>query len=82
MNLVFMEGLFQRTMWLTHRPHSIQMDAPKTVKYGNKRLRTLGPHIWNSLPKHFKAENDFSKYKNMYCRCNLWVFLTGVPGSE
>ena len=39
------------------------MDAPKIVKYENKRLSTLGPHIWNSFSKHFKAENDFSKCK-------------------
>lgn len=50
-------------MKLTNRLHNIQMDAPKTVKYENKRLSTLGPHIWNSLSKHFKAENDFSKFK-------------------
>ena len=62
------------------------MDAPKTVKYENKRLSTLGPHIWNSLSKHFKAENDFSKFKKYVmshkfgsnCRCNLWAFLHNV----
>ena len=62
-NPVFMEPLFYRTKCLTHRPHNIHANAPKTVKYGRKSLRTLGPHSWNSLPKHIKAENNFSKFK-------------------
>ena len=48
----FMEEIFHRTNWLPHRPNNIQVNVCKTVKYGDKSLRTFGPHIWNSLPDH------------------------------
>ena len=60
-----MEGLLQRTMKLTNRLHNIQMDAPKIVKYENKRLSTLGPHIWNSFSKHLKQKTISQNAKNM-----------------
>ena len=30
----------------------------------NKSLRSLGHHIWNSLPKQFKEETNNNKFKN------------------
>ena len=50
--------------WVTHRPHNIQVNAPKGIK-GNKSLRTVGPHFWNSLPKHIKAETISQNSKNI-----------------
>ena len=81
LNPAFMEEICHRTKWLTHKPNNIQVNVHKTAKYGNKGLRTLGPHIWNLLPEHMKAETNFTKfsqYKNQWfgpvCKCNLSLY--------
>ena len=43
----FMEEIFHRTKWLTHRQKNKQVNVHETAKYGDKSLRTLGPHIWS-----------------------------------
>ena len=43
----FMEEIFHRNKWLVDRPSNKQINVHKTAKYGDKCLRTLGPHIWN-----------------------------------
>ena len=82
LNPIFMEEIFQKPKWLTNRPNNIQVNTHKAVKYGDKSLRTLGPHIWNSLPDHIKRETDYKKFKEYIsqwfgpiCKCNLCVFL-------
>ena len=80
LNPAFMEEIFHRTKWLTRSPNNIQINVHKTAKYGDKSLRTLGPHIWNSLPEHMKPEINFIKfgeYINQWfgpiCKSNLCV---------
>ena len=82
LNPAFMEEIFHRTRWLTHRPNNIQVNVHKTAKYGDKSLKTLGPHIWNSLPEHMKAETNFNKFREYInqwfgpiCKCNLCVYI-------
>ena len=58
-----MEHVFDRTKRLTHGPNNIQVNVHKTAKYGDKSLRILGPHIWNSLPEHMKAAFNFIKFR-------------------
>ena len=77
LNLAFIKEIFHRTKCLTHRPNNIQVNVHKTAKYGDKSLKTLGCHIWNSLPEQ-KAETDFIKFKediNQWfapvCKCKL-----------
>ena len=81
LNHDFMEEIFHRTKWLTHRLNNLQVNVYKTAKYGDKSLRNLGPHIWNSLLEHTKAETNFIKlreYTNQWfgpiCKCNLCVY--------
>ena len=52
LNPAFMEKIFHRTKWVTHRSNNIQVNDHKTAKYGERSSRILGPHIWNSLPEH------------------------------
>ena len=59
-----MKEIFYETTNLTHRPFNIKVNQNNTTKYGNKSLRSLGPHIWNSLPKQIKEETDYNKFKN------------------
>ena len=58
-----MKEIFYKTTNLTHRPFNIKVNQNNTTKYGNKSLRSLGPHIWNSLPKQIKEESDYNKFK-------------------
>ena len=51
LNPEYMKEIFYKTTNLTHRPFNIKVNQNNTTKYGNKSLRSLGPHIWNSLPK-------------------------------
>ena len=46
-----------KTTNLTHRPLDIKVDQDNITKYGTKSLRSLGPSIWNSLPKLIKEKN-------------------------
>ena len=41
-NAEYVKEIFYETTNLTHRPFDIKVD---TTKYGNKRLRSFGPHI-------------------------------------
>ena len=45
MNPMLMDSLFHITKCLTQRPRKIQVNFLKTSKYGNKTLRTQGPHL-------------------------------------
>ena len=60
----YMKGIFYETTNLTHRPFNIKVNQNNTTKYGNKSLRSLVPHIWNSLPKQIKEETNYNKFKN------------------
>ena len=82
LNHDFMEEIFYRTKWLTHRPNNLQVNVYKTAKYGDKSLRNLGPHIWNSLLEHMKAETNFIKFREYInqrfgpiCKCNLCIYI-------
>ena len=78
LNPAFIEEIFHRTKWLTHRQNNIKVNVHKTAKYDDKSLRTLGAHIWNSLPEHTKVETNFIKFREYInqwfgpiSKCNL-----------
>ena len=50
MNPEYMKEIFHKTTFSTHRPLNLEVNENHPTKYGNKSLRCLGPHIWNSLP--------------------------------
>ena len=62
-NLAFMEEIFLRTKWLTHRPNNIHVNVHKTAKYGDKSLKILvvfGIHsknIWKQKLTSLNSEN-------------------------
>ena len=76
-----MKEVFHKTTNLTHRPFSYKVNQNNSTKYGNKSLRSLGYHIWNSLPTQIKEEIDYNKFKSYIdkwfgakCKCNF-LFL-------
>ena len=81
LNPEYMKEIFYKTTNLTHRPFNIKVNQNNTTKYGNKSLRSLGPHIWNSLPKQIKEETDnkfkiyIDKWFRAKCKCNLYSCL-------
>ena len=82
MNPEYIKEIFHKTAFSTHRPLNLELNENHTTKYGNKSLRCLGPHIWNSLPNQIKRETDYTKFKEfindwfgMKCKCNFCSFL-------
>ena len=82
LNPYYMKEIFSKTTNLTHRPLDINFNQNNTTKYGSNSLRSLGPHIWNSLPSEIKKETDYKKFKNyindwfgLKCKCNMCSFL-------
>ena len=45
---------FKKGSHFARRKNDIVVNRAKTTTFGKKRLRTLGPKIWNSLPEDVK----------------------------
>ena len=50
----------------------------KAFTYGESSLRVLGPKVWNSLPQHFKSEDNLETFKKLikawggyHCKCKM-----------
>ena len=61
LNPYYMKGIFSKATNLTHGPLGINFNQNNTTKYKNNSLRSLGPHIWNSLPSEIKEETEYEK---------------------
>ena len=80
LNPEYMKEIFYKTTNLTHSPFDINVNQNNTTKYGKKSLRSLRPHIWNSLPMQIKDETNNNKLMNNKwfgpkCKCNLCSYL-------
>ena len=80
-NPQYMKEIFHKTAFTTHIPLNLEVNENYTTKYGNKSLKWLGPHIWNSLRNQNKKETDYTKFKEfindwfgMKCKCNYVLF--------
>ena len=63
MNPGYINEIFYKAAFTKDIPLNLGFNENHTTKYGNKSLRCLGPHIWNSLPKQIKKETDYAKFK-------------------
>ena len=81
LNPEYMKEIFYyKTTNLTHGAFNIKVKQNNTTKYGNKSLRSLGPHIWNTLPKQIKEETDYNKFNvdkwfGAKYKCNSCFYL-------
>ena len=82
LNTDYMKEIFFKTTNLTHRPVDIKVNQNSSTKHGQKSLKSLGPHIWNSLPIEIKEETNYEKFKNyiniwfgVKCKCSMCSFL-------
>ena len=78
LNPLFMKEIFCLSKYKTHRPDNLFINSRRTSKYGDKSLRILGAHIWNSLPKEIKNSKSIFEFKGLIknwfgltCICNL-----------
>ena len=82
LNLDYTKEIFFKTTNLTHRPFNKKVNQNSSNKHGQKSLKSLGPHIWNSLPIEIKEETNYEKFKDyinkwfgVRCKCKKCSFL-------
>ena len=82
LNPAFMKNLFAKREVSKRRKNNLEIPNRNTVKYGDKSIRSLGPHIWNGLPEEIKNENSYDKFKEYLntwygptCSCSLFSFI-------
>ena len=81
LNPAFMKNLFAKREVSKRRKNNLKIPNRNTVKYLDKSIRSLGPHIWNGLPEKFKNETSYDKFKKYLntcygpkCTCSLCSF--------
>ena len=58
-----MKNLFAKREVSKRMKNSLEIPNWNTVKYVDKSISSLGPHIWNGLPEEIKNENSYVKFK-------------------
>ena len=73
----FMKDIFNFSPYNTHRKH-ISVPCRNTLNYGDKSLRALRPHTWDSLTENIKSATSIILFngfiKNWFkpkCKCDL-----------
>ena len=81
LNPEFMKELFHNSELLNHRNHNLYVPHRNTVRFGDKSLRCLAPHIWNSLSETVKSATTLNQFKKLIklwfgpeCKCSLCSF--------
>ena len=69
LNPAFMKNLFAKREVSKRRKNSLEIPNRNTVRFGDKSIRSLGPHIWNGLPEEIKNETSYDKFKEYL---NTW----------
>ena len=62
LNAVFMKDIFHYSPNVTHEKHNLYIHTQNTTKFGNKSLRALDAHIWNTPPDQYAK----ATYENEY----------------
>ena len=78
LNPSFMKSIFSAKLNARVKPNDISVKTRKSATFGDKRLASLEPKIWNALPQNTKAENSYVKCKEYIatwfipkCKCNV-----------
>ena len=67
LNPYYTEEIFSKNTNLTHRFLVMNLKQNNNTKNGINTLRSLGPHILNSLPSKIKKETEYNGV--------LWFYL-------
>ena len=80
-NPSFVREIFHRSPYVSHKKQNLFVQSHVTATFGNKNLKTLGPHILNSLPEMVKSVTILVDFKNSIkrwftpkCMCNICSF--------
>ena len=82
LNPPFMQDIFnlKETTRSARNPHKLIHHRPNQVTFGSKSLISLGPQIWNALPKVVKLAENIQIFKRMIkqwagptCNCHIWL---------
>ena len=56
LNPAFVKNLFAKREVSKRRKNNLDKPNQNTVKFGDKSIRSLGPHIWNDLQEESKMK--------------------------
>ena len=77
-NPSYMKNIFTPKINAKIRPHDVIVRHHDTATYGDKSLTTLGPEIWDKLPRNIKSLTSIIKFKEYIrtwfgpsCKCNV-----------
>ena len=80
LNPDFMKDIFYLSPYQTHKKYDIFVHSRNTASFGDKNLRALGPHVWNSFPENIKSTDTISVFKNFIknwcgpkCKCKNYL---------
>ena len=59
-----MKTLVENRLNSRTRNNDLMIPFRNTVTFGDKSIRCLGPHIWNTLPDEIKSESSYEKFKS------------------
>ena len=67
LNPPFMQDSFQlkQKTKSARNPNELIHHRPNQVTFGSKSLLSLGPQIWNALPKEIKLAENIQTFKRM-----------------
>ena len=82
LNPHFMKDLFNKRNTFERRKNNLEIPRRNTVKFGHNSVKSLGLHIWNSLPEEIISEQSDEKFKGFIetwygpnCKCCFCVSL-------
>ena len=59
-----MKNLFAKRDVSKIKKNNLEIPDRNTVKFGDKSIRSLGPHIWNGLPEEIKNKTSYDEFKD------------------
>ena len=74
----YMSEIFTLSKRESRNGPSFEQPRTRTTRFGTHSLRSIGPKLWNELPKEFKEsltieqfKIKLKKYSGKGCKCNL-----------
>ena len=64
LNPNFMKNIFNSSPYNTHRKHNIFVHSRSSSNYGDRSLRDLGQHRWNSSPESINLTTSIIIFKD------------------
>ena len=86
LNPTFTKNLFEKREVSKRKKNNLETPNQNTTIYGDKSIRSLGPHIQNDLPEEIKNQSSYDMFKEQLntwygpkCTCSLCSFTETNP---